>query len=59
MATNLHGKKIYIHQDDEVRYVCTPTNQSSNSNLKNILFWASSGEEERTSVNKVGLNRLV
>ncbi len=55
MVANLHGKKVCIHQDDEVRYVSTPTNQSYNSDWKNILLWTSFGEEERTLVNKVGL----
>ncbi len=55
MAANLRGKKVHIHQDDEVRYVYIPTKQSYNSNLKNILLWTSFGEEERTSIDKVGL----
>jgi hypothetical protein len=55
MPANLHGKKVHIHQDDEVKYVSTPTKQSYNSNLNNILLWTSSGEEERTSVDKVRL----
>jgi hypothetical protein len=56
VATNLRGKKVRIHHDDEIRYVFTPTKQSYNSNLKNILLWISSGEEERAWVN---INRLV
>jgi len=55
MATSLHGKKMRIHQDDDIRYVFTPTKHSYNSNLKNILFWTSSREEEKTWANSVGL----
>jgi hypothetical protein len=55
MAANLCGKKVQTHQDDEVRYVFTPTKQSYNSNLKNILFSTSYGEEEITWVNKARL----
>ncbi len=33
--------------DDDVKYVFTPIEQSSNSNLKNILPWTSFGEEEK------------
>jgi hypothetical protein len=36
-----------IHQDDEIRYVFTPTKQSYNGNMKNILLWTSFGEEEK------------
>jgi hypothetical protein len=49
------GKKVHTQQDDEVRYIFTPTKHSYNNNLKNILFWISFGKEERTWVNKVGL----
>jgi hypothetical protein len=55
MVANLHGKKVHSHQDDEIRYVCTPTKQSYNGNLKNILFWISSRKEERAWANKVEL----
>ncbi len=37
MVANLCGKKVYIHQDDEIRYVFTPTEQSYNGNLKKRL----------------------
>ncbi len=47
LATNLCGKKVQTHQDDEVRYIFTPIEQNYNSNLKNILFWTSFGEEEK------------
>jgi cupin superfamily acireductone dioxygenase involved in methionine salvage len=47
MATNQFRKKVHTHQDDEVRYVFTPTKHSYNTNLKNILFWTNSREEER------------
>jgi hypothetical protein len=55
MVVNLHGKKVCTHQDDETRYVFTLIKQNYNNNLKNILLWTSSGEEERAWVNKVGL----
>jgi hypothetical protein len=55
MVVNLCGKKMRTHEDDEVRYVFTPIWYSYNSNLKNILLWTSSGEEERACENKVGL----
>jgi len=55
MVANLCGKKMRTHEDDEVRYVFTPIWYSYNSNLKNILLWTSSGEEERAWENKVGL----
>ncbi len=55
MAAHLRGKKVQTHQDDEVRYIFTPTYQSYNSNLKNILFWTNFREEERTQVNKTKL----
>jgi hypothetical protein len=47
MVTNLRGKKVQTHQDDEVRYMFTPIEQSYNSNLKNIFLWTNSGEEEK------------
>jgi hypothetical protein len=55
MAINLCGKKVRIHQDDEIRYVFTPIEHNYNSNLKNILLWTSSKEEERAWANRVGL----
>jgi hypothetical protein len=55
MAAHLCGKKVRIHQDDEVRYVYTSTKQNHNSNMKNILFWISFGEEERAWGKKVRL----
>ncbi len=51
MATHVRGKKVQTHQDDEVRYVFTPTKENYNSNMNNILLWASSGEEERAWAN--------
>jgi hypothetical protein len=47
MVTNLDGKKMHTHSDDEVKYVFTPTKQSYNNKLKNIFLWTSFGEEER------------
>jgi hypothetical protein len=38
MAANLSRKKVQIQQDDEVRYIFTPTKQINNKNLKNILL---------------------
>jgi len=55
MVANLHGKKVHSHQDDEIMYVFTPTKQSYNGNLKNILFWISSRKEERAWANKAKL----
>ncbi len=55
MATHLCGKKVQNHQDDEVRYIFTFTDQSYNSNLKNILLWTSSRKEERAWANKIEL----
>jgi hypothetical protein len=55
MVANLHGKKVCIHQDDEIRYIFTPTKQSYNNNLKNILLWTNVGEEERAWTNKARL----
>jgi len=57
MVANLRGKKVRTHEDDEVRYVFTPIEQSYNSNLKNILLWTSSGGEKRAWANKA--RRLV
>jgi hypothetical protein len=51
MATNMHGKKMRIHTDDEVRYVFIPIEQSYNSNLKNILLWTNSRKEKRAWAN--------
>jgi hypothetical protein len=47
MVANLRGKKVRTHQDDEIRYVFTPTEQSYNSNLKNILLRTNIREEDR------------
>ncbi len=55
MAVNLSGKKVRIHQDDEIRYVFILIEQSYNSNLKNVLLWTSFGEEEKAWANKAGL----
>jgi hypothetical protein len=33
MATNLHGKKVHTHQDDEIKYVFTPIEHNYNGNL--------------------------
>jgi hypothetical protein len=55
MAANLRGKKVQTHQDDEVRYLFTPIEQSYNSNLKNILVWTSFREEEKAWANKTRL----
>jgi hypothetical protein len=38
MATNMCRKKMHTHQDDEIRYVFTPTEQSYNGNMKKSLF---------------------
>ncbi len=54
MATTLQGKKVQIHQDDEVRYIFTPIEHSHNINLKNILFWTSF-REERIWTNRISL----
>ncbi len=45
MVANLRVKKMRTYQDDEIKYVFTPTKQSYNSNLNNILLWTSFGEE--------------
>ncbi len=58
MVVNLCGKKVHIHQDDEIRYVFILKEQNCNSNLKNILLWTSFGEEERTWANKAELVRI-
>jgi len=58
MATNLRGKKVCIHQDDEIEYIFTPIKQSYNSNLKIILLWTSFGEEEKPLANRIGLVSL-
>jgi hypothetical protein len=55
MATNLCGKKVHTHQDDEIKYVFIPIEQSYNGNLKKILLWTSFGKEERAWANRVGL----
>jgi hypothetical protein len=55
MVANLQGKKVQTHKDDEVKYIFIPIEQSYNNNLKNILLWTSSGEEERTWATKVSL----
>jgi len=55
MATNMCGKKMRIHYDDEIRYVFIPIEHNYNNNLKNILFWTSSKEEERVWAKKVRL----
>ncbi len=38
MVANFCGKKVQIQQDDEVRYIFTPTKKSYNNNLKNIML---------------------
>jgi hypothetical protein len=48
MVVNLCGKKVQIHDDDEVRYVFTPIKQNYNNNLENILLWTNSRKEKRT-----------
>jgi hypothetical protein len=55
MVANLHGKKLGIYQDDEIKYIFTPTEQSYNCNLKNILLWTSFRGEERAWANKAQL----
>jgi hypothetical protein len=55
MVANLHGKKVCTHQDDEIRYIFTPTKQSYNNNLKNILLWTNIGEEKKAWTNKARL----
>ncbi len=55
MAANLSRKKVQIQQDDEVRYIFTPTKRINNKNLKNILLQTNFGKEERKQANKVGL----
>ncbi len=55
MATNMHGKKVQSHQDDEVKYIFTPTKQSYNNDLKNILLQTRSRKEEKAWANRAGL----
>ncbi len=55
MFANFRRKKVQTQHDAKVRYIFTPTEQSYNNNLKNILFWTSSRKEERKWANKVGL----
>ncbi len=55
MVAKLHGKKMRTYQDDEIRYVFTPTKQSYNGNLKKIFLWTSSRKEERAWANIIGL----
>jgi len=55
MAANMCGKKVHTHWDDEIRFVFIPIEQSYNSNMKNILLWKSSGEEERAWANRARL----
>jgi hypothetical protein len=55
MAANLCGKKVKTHQNDEVRYVFTPTEHSYNINLKNIFVWTSFRVEEKAWANKARL----
>jgi hypothetical protein len=38
MAVNFQGKKVQIEQDDDVRYIFTPTKRIHDNNLKNILL---------------------
>jgi hypothetical protein len=38
MVGNLRGKKVWTHQDDEVRYVFTPMEQNYNSNFLDKLW---------------------
>jgi hypothetical protein len=54
MVANLHGKKMCIHQDEEISCVFIPTELSYNNNFKNILLWTSFGEEKRAWANKAG-----
>ncbi len=51
----MHGMKVQTHQDDEVRYIFTPIEQSYNNNPKNILFWTSFEKEKRAQANKARL----
>ncbi len=55
MVAKLHGKKMRTYQDDEIRYVFTPTKYSYNGNLKKIFLWTSSRKEERAWANRIGL----
>jgi hypothetical protein len=58
MAANLQGKKVKTSQDDEVKYIFTPTKHNYNNNLKNILLLTSLGEEEKKWANKADLVSL-
>ncbi len=40
------------HQDDEIRYVFIPIEQSYNNNPKNNLLWTNFREEEKAWANK-------
>jgi len=53
MATNLHGKKMCIHQDAEVKNVYTPTQYSYNSNMKNIFDLDKSGGKKKHGQTKL------
>ncbi len=55
MATNLRRKKVQIQQDDEFRYILTPTEHNYNNNLKNILLYTSSREKEKIWANRASL----
>jgi hypothetical protein len=55
MVANPCGEKMHTHQDDEIKYVFTPTQQSYNGNLKSILLWTNYREEEITWANKTKL----
>jgi hypothetical protein len=55
MATNLCGKKMHTHRDDEVKYIFTPTKHNYSSNTMNILFWTSFEKEEKAWANKARL----
>ncbi len=46
---------MQTHQDDEVRYIFTPIEKSSNNNFKNILLWTSFKEEEKAWANRTRL----
>ncbi len=43
------------HQDDEIRYIFTPIEQSYSRNLKNILFGTTSRKEKGAWANKARL----
>jgi hypothetical protein len=59
MVANMCGKEVHSHHDDEIMYVFNPTKQSYNNNMKNILLWTSSREEERAWANRVGLVGMI